>query len=135
MKINYPAVIVAAIAHWILGAVWYGVFTKQFVALMEWTPEKFLKEASAIHPEVELYIAQVLQKKSHPEQAYRSCNGILSFAKRKSNDVLISACQHAHHLGRYSFKAIEEIILGGLDKLDWKEQESYEMPKHENIRG
>ena len=40
MKTNYPAVLVAAIAHWILGAVWYGVFTKQFVALMEWTPAK-----------------------------------------------------------------------------------------------
>ncbi len=38
MKINYPAVLVAAVAHWILGAVWYGVFSKQFVALMEWTP-------------------------------------------------------------------------------------------------
>lgn len=40
MKIKYPAVLVAAIVHWILGAVWYGVFTNRFVALMEWTPEK-----------------------------------------------------------------------------------------------
>lgn len=40
MKIKYPAVIVAAIAHWILGAVWYGVFSTKFVALMAWTPEK-----------------------------------------------------------------------------------------------
>lgn len=40
MRIKYPAVLVAAIVHWMLGAVWYGVFTKQFVALMEWTPEK-----------------------------------------------------------------------------------------------
>lgn len=103
--------------------------------IMEWTPEKFLSEAAAIHPTVEFYIAQVLQKKSHPEQAYRSCNGILSFAKRKGFDVLTSACEHAHYLGKYSFKTIENIILGGLDKLDWKEEGSHVMPKHENIRG
>ncbi|MGH9968528.1 MAG: DUF1761 domain-containing protein [Pyrinomonadaceae bacterium] len=40
MKINYPAVLVAAILHWILGAVWYGIFTNKFVELMAWTPEQ-----------------------------------------------------------------------------------------------
>ena len=38
MKINYPAVLVAAILHWILGAVWYGVFSTKFIELMAWTP-------------------------------------------------------------------------------------------------
>ncbi|MFZ0060480.1 MAG: DUF1761 domain-containing protein [Pyrinomonadaceae bacterium] len=38
MKINYPAVIVAAILHWILGAVWYGVFSSKFIELIAWTP-------------------------------------------------------------------------------------------------
>ena len=40
MKINYPAVLVAAILHWILGAVWYGIFTNKFVELMAWTPQQ-----------------------------------------------------------------------------------------------
>jgi hypothetical protein len=38
MKINYPAVLVAAILHWILGAVWYGVFSSKFIELMAWPP-------------------------------------------------------------------------------------------------
>lgn len=38
MKINYPAVLVAGILHWILGAVWYGIFSNKFVELMAWTP-------------------------------------------------------------------------------------------------
>jgi len=34
MKTNYPAVIVAAIAYWVLGAVWYAVlFGKSWMAL------------------------------------------------------------------------------------------------------
>ena len=40
MKINYPAVLVAAILHWILGAVWYGLFSSKFVELMAWTPDQ-----------------------------------------------------------------------------------------------
>ena len=40
MKVNYPAVLVAAILHWILGAVWYGIFTNKFVELMAWTPQQ-----------------------------------------------------------------------------------------------
>jgi hypothetical protein len=41
MKVKLPAVIVSAIAYWMLGAVWYGVlFTNQFVSLMRLTPQQ-----------------------------------------------------------------------------------------------
>lgn len=46
MKINYPAVLVAAILHWILGAVWYGIFTNKFVELMAWTPQQLTEMES-----------------------------------------------------------------------------------------
>ena len=39
MRINYLAVVASAAAYWVLGAVWYGVFSGPFVALMRWTPE------------------------------------------------------------------------------------------------
>ena len=38
-KINYLAVAVAGVLYWILGAVWYVLFSERFVALMRWTPE------------------------------------------------------------------------------------------------
>jgi hypothetical protein len=40
MRINYAAVVVSALAYWVLGAVWYGLFSAPFVALMRWTPEQ-----------------------------------------------------------------------------------------------
>lgn len=49
MKINYPAVLVAAILHWILGAVWYGIFTNKFVELMAWTPQQLSQIESQNH--------------------------------------------------------------------------------------
>jgi hypothetical protein len=49
MKINYPAVLVAGILHWILGAVWYGMFTNKFVQLMAWTPQQLSEIQSQSH--------------------------------------------------------------------------------------
>src|SRR2546423_1865110 len=42
MRINYPAVAVAALAYWLLGAVWYSplLFARPFIALGRWTPEQ-----------------------------------------------------------------------------------------------
>lgn len=49
MKINYPAVLVAAIVHWILGAVWYGVFSSTFLELIAWTPAQVAAIESQSH--------------------------------------------------------------------------------------
>ena len=52
----------------------------------DWTPERFLSWASSIHEDVQLYILKILDRKQHPEQAYKSCVGILSFAKKVGNE-------------------------------------------------
>lgn len=49
MKINYPAVLVAAVLHWILGAVWYGVFSSKFLELIAWTPAQVAAIESQSH--------------------------------------------------------------------------------------
>ncbi|MCZ8329658.1 MAG: IS21 family transposase, partial [Cyclobacteriaceae bacterium] len=103
--------------------------------LAEWNPDFFLNQARAIGKEVEYFIAQVLNKKPHPEQAYKSCQGILSFAKRVGHQRLIKACQRAHAYGLYHFRAIEDILNRGLDLYDVEEDKQLPMPQHENIRG
>jgi hypothetical protein len=103
--------------------------------LAEWNPDYFLALAHAIGTDVEYYIGQVLLKKQHPEQAYKSCQGILSFAKRVGHERLIKACSRAHAYGIYHFRAIEEILKKGLDLFDAENDEPQTMPKHDNIRG
>jgi transposase len=70
----------------------------------EWSPSFFMEKAKAIDPVVEYYISQVLAKKQHPEQAYKACMGILSFAKRVGNIRLTKACKRAHEIGYYNYK-------------------------------
>jgi hypothetical protein len=106
----------------------------QYKILSEWNPDYFLQQARNIDASVEFYISQVLLKKQHPEQGYKACQGILSYAKRVGHQRLINACQRAHAYGLYHFKVIENIISKGIDLYDI-EQEPISMPQHENIRG
>lgn len=59
----------------------------------DWNPEKFILEATAIHKDVADYITKVLESKPYPEQTYRSCAGILSFARRVGTKRLINVCR------------------------------------------
>jgi hypothetical protein len=50
MKINYPAVIVAAIIHFMIGGIWYGViFGNKFIQLIGWSPQKLEQVANQNH--------------------------------------------------------------------------------------
>lgn len=102
--------------------------------LTEWSHEKFLSQAREIHEDVERYIGRVLEVKPYPEQAYKSCQGILSFARRVGSDRLIDACRWADNFGQYSYVTIEKILRKRLDSMQQGE-DSPHIPSHENIRG
>jgi hypothetical protein len=60
MKINYPAVIVATIAHFFLGGLWYSpvLFGNKFLQIINWSPQQILQIESQSHAK-ELIIAFV----------------------------------------------------------------------------
>jgi len=63
MKTNYLAVAVAAIAYWILGALWFGVlFTKAWMQLENISPEQVaaMQGAAAAFPYVMSFILNLL---------------------------------------------------------------------------
>lgn len=77
----------------------------------------------------------MLDRKQHPEQAYKSCVGILSFAKKVGNERLIKACQRALGYGNHSYKTIERILQKGIDQQQDEDGGQLPMPLHDNIRG
>jgi transposase len=100
----------------------------------EWSPDFFINKAKAIDPLVEYFIKEVLARKQHPEQAYKSCQGILSLEKRVGTKRLIKACKRAHEFGYYNYKIIDDILKKNLDQFD-EDPSNQSMPAHENIRG
>ena len=104
--------------------------------LSEWTPEKFIEQAKAIDEEVAAYILLVIENKQHPEQAYKSCTGILSLSRKVGNQRLILACRRANSYGVYNYPIIVQILEKKLDVLTEEEQQDAQlMPQHQNIRG
>jgi hypothetical protein len=60
MKINYAAVFIAAIAYWLLGAVWYGVlFSKPWMALENISMEQ-AKSMNPVLPYVVTFVLNIL---------------------------------------------------------------------------
>jgi transposase len=107
----------------------------QFIA--EWNSEKFIHWAMTIDPVVEVFIKKVLESKVYPEQAYRSCVGILSFDKKIGRERLVNACKRAIHFNTYNYKIIERIIQSKHDLLPLEDATPVQqtLPLHENIRG
>ena len=58
MKINWIAVLVAAIAHWLLGAVWFTTFSKPWMAGLRLPPE--VLQAYMAHPDFWPYLIALL---------------------------------------------------------------------------
>jgi transposase len=101
-----------------------------------WTPEKFLERAKAIGEQTEKYITEILTRRQHPEQAYKTCQGILNYAAKVGNERLNAACLRANFYEDYSYKTILAILEKHLDSVPIDPDTDHApMPNHGNIRG
>ena len=81
-------------------------------------------------------IIEILDKKQHPEQSYKSCLGILHLAKKVGKQRLDNACKRALDYNSYNYNMIDRILKNGWDELDEEDTEaSIDIPNHKNIRG
>lgn len=103
-------------------------------AVLEWSPEVFIKEAADIHEDVERYIRKVMEKKRYVDQANKSCSGILLLARKVGAARLTAACRLAESYDRYSYNKIQDILKTKSEFVEVPE-ETVDIPEHENIRG
>jgi transposase len=102
----------------------------------EWSPGRLIHWAAKTGPATEKLIRSVLGSRKHPQQAYRSCLGILRLGKAYGDERLEAACQRALVLGSCRYKSIESILKHRLDQQPLEEQQELSLPEsHDNIRG
>jgi len=107
--------------------------THQFVT--EWTPDRFISWAEKIDVAVKEFIIRILDKKQHPEQAYKSCIGVLSLEKKVGKERLINACKRALEYNIHNYKIVQNILERGLDQIEKENELEKALPEHNNIRG
>lgn len=101
----------------------------------EWSPDRFSRWAQAIGPHTTQLVQALLSSRKHPQQAYRSCLGLLRLASRYGEDRLEAACRRALPAGIHSYKGVKNILDAKLDQLEPEEAAAVTLTAHENIRG
>jgi len=102
---------------------------------LEWSPDRFIHWAQTIGPNTSELVEVLLDARPHPQQAYRSCLGLLGLANRYSPQRLEAACCRALPAGIYSYKGVKNILDAKLDQVEPEEPPTVVPKSHENIRG
>jgi transposase len=107
----------------------------------DWSPERLLSWAKDLGPNVLRITEAMLKRKRHPEQAYRSCLGLLKLSRQYDKQRLDDACARANSIGSPSVKSVRSILQKGLEQLalpldeENDTQEKTTAIEHDNIRG
>ena len=67
----------------------------------EWTPSRLIRWAEQAGPATGQLVAQIIERRPHPEQGYRACLGIMRLGQQYGNDRLDAASARAMALGSY----------------------------------
>jgi transposase len=101
----------------------------------DWTPESLKRRAGEIGPKTSALVEIVLRSRPHPEQGFRSCMGILRFAKTHGSDRLEAACARALEISAHSFTSVKSILKNDLDRRRPAAATDGPAIVHANIRG
>jgi transposase len=94
----------------------------------------YLRRASRISPQVVRLMEQILASRAHPEQAYRSCDGVLSLHRKAGGTLLSQAAQIALDMNCCTYSFLKNLIQHGMAS-HYQPQPIGPLPEHSNIRG
>ncbi|HDH98080.1 MAG TPA: IS21 family transposase [Deltaproteobacteria bacterium] len=100
-----------------------------------WNTDRFVKWASGIGGSVETFINLLLESKEHPQQAFKSCMGVLQLGKKYDPADLEKVCHRAIEFNHISYRFLENALKNNVHKLEEEETDEKKIPPHDNIRG
>ena len=106
------------------------------LAHAEWSPERMKRWAKKIGPKTSEFIDHMIASRAFPQQAFRSCLGLLRLGNRFGEERLEKACMIALSVGARRYQQVESILQKRLDTLSNSHgQNEPIISDHENIRG
>lgn len=101
----------------------------------DWTIERIGREAAAIGVCAALLCEKILVERSHPEQGFRACLGIVRLVKSFGRERVEAACSRALDIEARTFGSVKSILDNGLDRLPSGRSAAGQPIDHPNIRG
>lgn len=99
------------------------------------SPEYYQRQAQKQSEELYQLVCQIFSQNRYPEQLYRTCDGLLSLARKTEKEKFTKACQIALENQNYSYRFISNILENNMTEFSRPRQLSIRFPEHENIRG
>ncbi|MBO0756203.1 MAG: transposase, partial [Bradyrhizobiaceae bacterium] len=100
-----------------------------------WTPERVKRQADQTGPHTSALVEIIMRERTHPEQGFRSCLGILRLAKSYGRERLEAACSRAVEIGARSYTSVLSILKNNLDRKRPATSADGPAIAHDNIRG
>ena len=108
---------------------------KAHQAYLEWTPTRLIRWAGKTgHSTAEL-VETIMLSRSHPQQGFRSCLGLLRLGETYGAERLEAACRRALAIPGLSYKSVKSILKNGLDSEPLPESAETAPIEHDNVRG
>jgi transposase len=102
----------------------------------EWTPSRIVVWAERTGPNTAALAQAIMAARTHPEQGYRSCLGIIRLGERYGTERLEAACARALAARALSYRSVESILSHGLDSVPLGQRPALRAHRrHHNLRG
>jgi transposase len=109
---------------------------KAHQAYLEWTPTRLIRWAEKTGHSTAGLVEQIMLSRTHPQQGFRSCLGLMRLGQTYGTERLDAACRRALAIGGLSYQSVRSILDSGLDKEPLPEPVEASAPiEHDNVRG
>lgn len=98
------------------------------------SPQYYIQKAKEKSEPLYQLVQLLFEQKSHPEQLYRTCDGLLFLQRKTEPETFKKACLMALEHKNYSYKFLLNIISNKMTGQQETKQEQ-PLPNHINIRG
>jgi len=105
--------------------------------MAEWTPERMVRWAASVGMHTSKLIDALIERKQHPQQAFRAAAGIIRLGKQYGNNRVEAACRRAYSTNAISYSSVDSILKHRLDELPLpQDTQPSSLPLfHDNVRG
>lgn len=98
------------------------------------SPEYYIARAKEKSTELHLLTQLIFEQAQHPEQLYRTCDGLLRLQKTAPEEAFAKACELAIEYRNFSYKFVERILKNKMESAQ-DAPDNKPLPLHPNTRG
>jgi transposase len=99
------------------------------------SPDYYIEKARMRSPELHLLTQLIFKQPQHPEQLYRTCDGLLRLQKTAPPSAFSKACEIAVEYKNFSYRFVERILKNNMEDHQDAPVKKQALPEHSNIRG